>query len=230
MQPYFLPYIGYFQLISAVDLFIVHDSVKYTKKGWINRNRILVNGADAIISVPLKHASDVLNICERELAMDFEPDKILNRIAGAYRKAPFFAGTFHLAEQIVRYEDRNLFRYLVHSITKISEALGIETRIATASTFGIDPSLRHQEKVIALCKAAGAAVYVNAIGGVKLYSDEAFRSAGLELRFIDSKPFDYRQFDAPFVPSLSIIDVMMFNPPDQVRRTVGSNYSLITAV
>ena len=92
MQPYFLPYIGYFQLIDAVDLFIVYDDVKYTKRGWINRNRMLVNGRDAVFSLPLKHASDALDVRDRELATDFNPEKLLKQFAGAYRRAPSDAG------------------------------------------------------------------------------------------------------------------------------------------
>ena len=56
MQPYFLPYIGYWQLLSAVDQFVVYDNIKYTKKGWINRNRFLRDGTDAVFTIPLKGA------------------------------------------------------------------------------------------------------------------------------------------------------------------------------
>src|SRR5258705_11030314 len=94
MQPYFFPYIGYFQLIAAVDLFIVYDNIKYTKKGWINRNRMLRNGKDVMFSVPLKNDSDYLDVCERELAADFNRDKLFNQLKGAYRGAPNFSQTF----------------------------------------------------------------------------------------------------------------------------------------
>ncbi len=90
MQPYFLPYIGYFQLIAAVDLFVVYDNIKYTKKGWINRNRMLRNGADAMFSLPLKAAPDTSTCGDREMAPDFDPQKLLNPITGAYRRAPHF--------------------------------------------------------------------------------------------------------------------------------------------
>jgi hypothetical protein len=124
MQPYFLPYVGYFQLIESVDLFIVYDNIKYTKKGWINRNRMLQNGHDVVFSLPLKRDSDSLDVRDREIAVDFRPDKLLNQIAGAYRRAPYFVQTFPLIEQIVRFEERNLFRYLHHSIVEICEHLG----------------------------------------------------------------------------------------------------------
>src|SRR5882762_1494729 len=99
MQAYFFPYIGYFQLIAAVDLFIVYDNIKYTKKGWINRNRMLQNGKDAMFSLPLKSDSDYRHVRERQVAADFNRDKFLNRIRGAYRRAPHFSETVALVER-----------------------------------------------------------------------------------------------------------------------------------
>jgi len=227
MQPYFFSYIGYFQLIAAVDQFIVYDNIKYTKKGWINRNRMLQNGKDVMFSLPLKSDSDSLDVCERELAGDFNRDKLLNQFKGAYRRAPYFEQTFPLLEQIVRYEDPNLFRFLHHSIVKICEHLGITTEIRISSGIAIDHSLKSQDKVLALCEAAGASTYVNTIGGMELYSKETFREKGIELKFIKSKPFEYAQFGAEFVPWLSIIDVMMFKPLDTIRTCITTNYELI---
>lgn len=227
MQPYFFPYIGYYQLIAAVDQFIVYDNIKYTKKGWINRNRMLLNGTDAMFSLPLKKDSDSLDVVERELAADFNRDKLLNQIRGAYRRAPYFEQTFPLVEQIVRYEDPNLFRFLHHSIIKTCEHLGITTEIRISSDIVINHELQSQDKVLALCGAAGANTYVNAIGGLELYSKEMFKEKGIELKFIKSKPFEYPQFGAEFVPWLSIIDVMMFNPLDAIRNCITTNYELI---
>ena len=227
MQPYFFPYIGYFQLIAAVDQFIVYDNIKYTKKGWINRNRMLKNGKDEMFSLPLKSDSDYLDICERELAADFNRDKLLNQIKSAYRRAPYFAQTFPVVEQIVRYEDANLFRFLHHSIVKTCEHLEIKTEIKISSSLAIDHGLKNQDKVLSLCEAVGASTYVNAIGGKELYSKETFREKSLELKFIQSKPFEYPQFDNEFVPWLSIIDVMMFNPLDTIRTCISTNYELI---
>ncbi|MBI5889443.1 MAG: WbqC family protein [Nitrosomonadales bacterium] len=227
MQPYFLPYPGYFQLIAAVDTFVVYDNIKYTKKGWINRNRMLRNGRDAMFSLPLKSDSDSLDVCERELAADFNRDKLLNQFREAYRRAPCFEQTFPLLEQIVRFEDPNLFRFLHHSITRICEHLGIPTRILVSSGIAIDHGLKNQDKVLALCEAMGAGTYVNAIGGVELYSKEAFRDKGIDLKFIKSGRFEYPQFGGAFVPALSIVDAMMFNAPDALRHQVAANYELV---
>lgn len=226
MQPYFFPYIGYFQLIAAVDMFIVYDNIKYTKKGWVNRNRMLQNGKDVMFSLPLKNDSDYLDVCERELATDFNRDKLLNQFKNAYRRAPYFAQTFQLIEQIVRYEDRNLFRFLHHSLVKTCEHLDIATEIKISSTIAIDHDLKNQDKVLALCESVGASTYVNAIGGMDLYSKEKFLGKGIELKFIKSKPFEYAQFSNAFVPWLSIVDVMMFNPLDSIRSCISTNYEL----
>lgn len=227
MQPYFFPYIGYFQLIAAVDQFIVYDNIKYTKKGWVNRNRLLQNGKDVMFSLPLKSDSDSLDIRERELAADFRRDKLLNQIKGAYGRAPYFAQTLPLIEQIVNFEEANLFRYLHHSIVRICDHLDIRTEISISSGIAIDHELKSQDKVLALCAATGASTYVNAIGGVDLYSREAFNERGIELKFIRSLPFEYPQFGAPFVPWLSIIDVMMFNPLNRIQACIAADYELI---
>jgi hypothetical protein len=227
MQPYFLPYIGYFQLIASVDQFIVYDNIKYTKKGWINRNRMLQNGKDVMFSLPLKSDSDALEIGERELAADFKRDKLLNQIKGAYGRAPYFGQTFPLIERIVAFEEANLFRYLHHSIVRTCAHLGIRTEISISSGIAINHGAKSQDKVLALCAATGASTYVNAIGGVDLYSRETFREFGIELKFIRSLPFEYPQSGAPFVPWLSIVDVMMFNPLDRIQACIAADYELI---
>jgi hypothetical protein len=227
MQPYFFPYIGYFQLIAAVDLFIVYDNIKYTKKGWISRNRLLQNGKDVAFSLPLKNDSDYLDVRNRELAANFNRQKLLNQIKGAYGRAPYFSQTFPLIEQVVRYEDTNLFRFLHHSIVKTCEHLGITTTITISSSVAIDHGLKNQDKVIALCEAVGARTYVNAIGGMEMYSRDTFHRKGIDLKFIQPKPFEYPQFGNEFVPWLSIIDVMMFNPLNAIRVSMATNFELI---
>lgn len=226
MQPYFLPYIGYFQLIGAVDVFVVYDNIKYTKKGWINRNRFLQNGTDVMFSLPLKKDSDFLDVVERELAEEFDRTKLLNQFSGAYRRAPYFEQTFLLLERVVRYEDSNLFRYIHHSLIETCGCLGIGTDIRISSEVNIDHALKGQDKVIAMCRALGADTYINAIGGVELYSREDFKASGIDLAFIKSRPFDYIQFGAPFVPWLSIVDVLMFNATEQIGVAIREGYEL----
>jgi hypothetical protein len=212
MQPYFMPYIGYFQLIAAVDQFILYDNIKYTKKGWINRNRMLQNGKDVMFSLPLKSGSDSLDVRGRELAADFNRDKLLNQFKGAYSRAPYFEQTFPLLENIVRFEDANLFRYIQHALVQTCGHLAIATDIRISSHVAIDHELKGQDKVIALCQASGADTYINAIGGVELYSKDDFKLRGIRLQFIRAHPFEYKQLGALFTPGLSIVDVLMFNP------------------
>lgn len=226
MQPYFFPYIGYFQLIAAVDMFVVYDNIKYTKKGWINRNRMLQNGQDVMFSLPLKSDSDYLDVCQRELAADFNRSKFLNQIKGAYRRAPYFDKTFPLIEHIIQCKDTNLFAFLYQSIVKTCQHLGITTEIKVSSSIAVDHSLKNQDKVLALCSALGASTYINAIGGMELYSKETFREKGVDLKFIQSKPFNYPQFGDAFVPWLSIIDVMMFNSVENVTARIFDDFDL----
>lgn len=227
MQPYFLPYIGYYQLIAAVDVFVIYDNIKYTKKGWINRNRMLLNGHDAFFSLPLKKDSDSLDIVQRNLAADFDRNRLLNQFKGAYSKAPCFVDTQCLLERIIQHEDDNLFQYIRHSLFETCSYLDIDTEIRVSSDIGIDHGLRGQGKVLALCHALGARTYINAIGGTELYSRESFAEHGLELKFIKSKPHVYEQFGAPFVPWLSIVDVLMFNAPEQMGVAIWDGYELV---
>jgi len=226
MQPYFLPYIGYYQLIGAVDTFIIYDNIKYTKKGWINRNRFLRNNTDAVFSLPLRKAPDSSYVVQRELAEGFGRGALLNQFEGAYRNAPYFRETWPLLERIVDYQENNLFLYIKHSITETCAHLGIATDVRVSSEIDIDHGLKAQDKVIALCRSLGADQYINAIGGVELYDKGEFQSHGIDLKFIKAKPFEYNQFGASFVPWLSIVDVLMFNQRDAVSACITSNYEL----
>jgi hypothetical protein len=221
MQPYFLPYIGYFQLIAAVDTFVVYDNIKYTKKGWINRNRWLQNGDDAMFSLPLEKGSDALEIGQRTVSAEFDRRKFLAQLRANYAKAPYFEPTQALIERLLPGEDRRLFEVLHPSIVAVCRHLGIGTEIRVSSTVPADHTLRGQDRVLDLCRATGATTYINSIGGTALYSEQAFADAGVVLRFLRSRPLEYQQFGAPFVPWLSILDVLMFNPVETVRAWLG---------
>ncbi len=226
MQPYFWPYIGYFQLIQAVDAFIVYDNIQYTKSGWINRNRLCRDGAAVTFSLPLKKGSASLDVRDRELAQDFDREKLLNQIKGAYRGAPQFAETLPFIEAVVRHPAHNLFRFLLHSLSKTCERLGIGTPLRISSDIDIDHGLKGQDRVLALCGALGTSGYVNLSGGVDLYSADVFRARGMRLQFLRTTPFEYPQARRPFVADLSIIDVMMWNPMETVRSFLCRNYEL----
>ena len=224
MQPYFFPYIGYFQLINAVDEFVIYDNIEFTKKGWINRNRILVNDTDGVISIPLKKDSDYLHVCDRFLADTWEIDrkKMLNRITESYRKAPYFKDTYEVVEKCVLYKDRNLFKFILNSVQTVMQYLKIDTKLVVSSSVPIDHQLKSDEKVMAICKARGADIYINPIGGLELYDKESFKKNNLELRFQKTNSINYAQFNNEFIPWLSIIDVMMFNNREDIHSKLES--------
>lgn len=213
MQPYFCSYIGYYQLIKSVDKFIIYDNIQYNKKGWFNRNRILLNGKDKLFTIPIKKDSDYLNVNERFLANESlkERIKILSIIANAYRKAPYFEEAYPLFEKLFLYGSENLFEYINNSVRLICSSLGIETEILVSSNIDIDHRLKAQNKVIEICTFLRSNTYVNAPGGKALYEQELFLKKDIELKFLEPRNICYKQFGNDFVPRLSIIDVMMFN-------------------
>ncbi len=227
MQPYFFPYLGYFQLIESVDQFIVYDNIKYTKKGWINRNRFLQNGKDVVFSVPLKKDSDYLDVREKTISANFNKTKLLNQFRQSYRRAPHFEQAFSIFEKVIMGSEANLFNFIYNSIMEICNYLEIVTEIVISSELKIDHSLQGQEKVIALCQHVGASGYINAIGGQGIYSREDFSRYGIGLKFLKSQPFEYKQLENDFVPWLSIVDVMMFNSKEVIKDYLTHDYELI---
>ena len=229
MQPYLFPYIGYFQLINAVDSFVVYDNIKYTKKGWINRNRILLNGRDEYITLPLKRGSDFLNINERFLSDTWTKEKLqlLNKIREAYRKAPHFPKVYPIVEQCLYYEQSNLFLFIFNSLSVLCKYMRIKTPLVVSSDITIDHSLRAEQRVMAICKALNADTYINPIGGLELYSKGDFRKNGIQLQFLKAGDINYNQQNSQFIPFLSIIDVLMFNSDEEVNTILNSSYSLI---
>ncbi|MGN6085439.1 WbqC family protein [Trinickia sp.] len=214
MQPYFFPYIGYFQLMAKVDAFVVFDDVNFINKGWINRNRINVGGAAHMVTVPLQQASQNRLICEIELDVTSNwRDKMLKTIEQSYVRAPQFQKVFPLIERIVRHPATNLADYLLHSLTVLRDALHLPTAlIATSRGYGND-ALKGQERIIDICLKERTRVYVNAIGGMELYARSEFADKGLELKFLQPTLAPYACGKLAHVPGLSIIDVLMWNDP-----------------
>ncbi len=228
MQPYFLPYIGYFQLINHVDKFVIYDEVQFTKKGWIHRNRMLMNNKDFMFSLSLKKDSNYLNIIDRQLSDNFKVDslKLLRQIHNAYKKAEMFPQVFPMIEKILNYDDTNLFYFVKHSLEVICDYLGIKTPLVVSSSLEYDNNLKSQDKVIAICKSIGANEYINPIGGRDLYETKSFTAENIELSFIKSNDISYNQFQNEFIPFLSILDVIMFNSKEQIMSHI-SNFKLV---
>jgi hypothetical protein len=227
MQPYIFPYIGYFQLIDSVDTFVVYDDVNYIKKGWINRNNILVNGKSHLFSIQLSAVSQNKLINEISIDGDLKwKNDLLKTISLAYAKAPFYLQVFPIIESIILYEESNLAKFLTHSLRKICSHLAIETNIVVSSEIEKNNDLKAQDKIIEICEKLNTTQYINAIGGIELYEKQTFTNHNITLQFIKSNPIKYAQFKNEFIPWLSIVDVMMFNSAAAIK-TMLANYELI---
>jgi hypothetical protein len=229
MQPYFLPYIGYFQLINSADKFVIYDNIEFTKKGWINRNRMLVNNRAETFTLPLKKDSDFLHINQRFLSdnWDTEKVKLVNKIKGGYQKAPYYKENIHPFIECIECKATNLFDFNWNSVVLISRILDIKTEFVVSSTIDIDHNLKSEEKVKAICLKLHANEYINPIGGQDLYDKMDFLNSKIDLKFIQTKHFTYTQFNGDFVPFLSILDLFMFNSVDTVKDFLNKEYIII---
>lgn len=219
-----MPYIGYFQLIREVDKYIVYDDVNYIKKGWINRNNILENGSAKLFTISLKEASQNKLINEIEIVDDFS--KFKKKLQYNYSKAPYYNETYSMIERIVDYPDKNLSRFIINSLREILAFLNIDTEILISSELTKDNSLKGKDKIIQINKILKSNTYVNAIGGQELYNNDEFETQGIKLNFLRSIPYSYPQFKDVFIPNLSIIDILMFNSQEEIKKILNS-YELV---
>ena len=227
MQPYFFPYIGYFQLIKSVDTFVVFDDVNYIKKGWINRNSLLVNGNAYLFRMALLSVSQNKYINEIEIDENSSwKQDLLKTISMSYKKAPFFEQVFPLVERIILVEENNLSKFLTHHLKQVCEYLKIETKIIISSNILKNDDVKGQDKIIEICKSIKGNHYINPIGGTELYNKDVFLNENLKLNFIKTNTIAYKQFKNDFIPWLSIIDVMMFNSIEEISLFLD-NYELV---
>lgn len=218
MQPYFFPYLGYFQLIRAVDIFVAFDDVSYIKRGWINRNFLLMGCAPIRFTVPLANASQFRPICGTLIASTAWQKKFLKTLHQAYAKAPYFSTVYVLAESVVTQHYPSLAELALSSLKAVMAYLGLETLVRpTSRTYG-NGHLRGQDRILDICRQEKADVYLNLPGGRALYDPEMFAAANVDLRFLQSSNVSYPQFRCEFVPNLSMLDVLMFNNREAVRR------------
>lgn len=229
MQPYLFPYIGYYQLINAVDKFVIYDDVNFIKQGWINRNNILVNEKPYLFTVPLENQSSFVKINETLINQQFYPiwkKKFLKTIEQNYGKAPFFKEVFPLIQSTFDIKTNNLSDLAANSLKKTSNYIEITTVFEDSSTIYQNQDLSSQNRVLDICKKEKATVYINSIGGYELYSEKDFLNENITLNFIKPKATCYDQYNSKFVPNLSIIDVLMFNDIDTIKGFL-TNYELI---
>lgn len=217
MQPYFFPYIGYWQLLNLVDEYVIYDDVNYIKRGWINRNNILLNGQAQRINLHIKNASQNRMINDTQLSQTEEDTRnLLATIAQAYRKAPCFEPVYHMLETSLKYNETGLADYLAYQIKMVRDYLGIQTKLLLSSDIPKKEDIKGESKIIHICKNRGADCYINAIGGMELYHQENFRKNNLKLQFLKTDDIVYHQYKGDFTPNLSIIDVMMFNTVEEI--------------
>jgi len=219
MQPYIFPYIGYFQLINAVDKFVIYDDVNFINKGWINRNQILVSGQPHLFTIPLKDASQNKLIYEVELALnDPWKKKFLKTFQQSYQKAPNYQKVFLLIEEIVNFESVTIADLTLHAIKKLCAYMNIETEIVDSSRVYNNSEFKAQERILDICKKENASHYINPIGGMELYEKNKFEKEHIRLDFIKSVASPYPQFKNAFVPWLSVIDILMFNDDENIAK------------
>jgi len=210
MQPYFFPYLGYWQLMQAVNRFVIYDDVNYIKGGWINRNRFLVNGKVVFLTIPLQQASPFKRICDTHLLTSHDwRDQLLKTIDMAYHKAPYFTEVFPVVEKIIHHDTVSLSSYLAHQLQTLAAFMGIRTEFVTSSRRYNNNALSGQARILDICRREGAQTYINAPGGRALYDVSTFRDAGINLCFITMHTLPYAQHSKAFEPGLSVIDVLM---------------------
>lgn len=215
MQPYFFPYIGYWQLLNYVDTYVVYDDVNFIKGGWINRNFILSNGKKSFLTLNLKQASP--NKCINEIEIGNNQKKILKTISQSYSKAPYFNSAYPLIEEIFSTNEQNLALFLFNSIQRIVDFLKIETKILLSSEIDKNNALKGQNKILEICSILGADTYVNALGGMSLYDSDEFKKNNIDLFFLKPLDVEYKQSSDMFEKNLSIVDVLMFNSIDEIK-------------
>jgi len=230
MQPYFLPYLGYIQLINAVDIFVFFDDVNFIKKGWINRNNILVNSEPYRFTIPLNNASQNKLINETEIANYNQwKNEFLKLLEHNYKKAPFYnQNNEWLSKELNKRSYSCISDLASELIISLAQLLGMNTRFIFSSKINYDKSTKvnGQSKILSICKDLKASIYINPKNGVDLYNNSDFEAEHIELKFIHMGNIEYFQFkNDNFVPNLSILDVLMFNEIDTVKSFLN-NYTL----
>lgn len=205
--------------MSITDEYILYDDVNYIKGGWINRNRIKINGQASYYGIHIRKASQNKKINELELSMGKEEkEKLIRKVETAYAKAPYKKEAMELFSDTIYYDETNLAKFLAYSNRRIAEYMGITTNILSATELQLDHTHRAQQRIIDICLERGCDEYVNAIGGKKLYDQKSFEDVGISLSFLRmDEDIVYPQGKGEFLPGLSILDVLMYNSKEEVQ-------------
>jgi hypothetical protein len=249
MQPYFFPYIGYFQCIHAADKYILYENLDYITEGWMHRNRILVkNSKPVYINARINGKSSSKKISE--IALDQSPQwkkKLLHSVMLNYRGSHYFEEVYPLVETLVNGNQQFLFEYNAAIIKGISRFLDIETEIISDNSgylaleerlekmdekdYALFPQLttrpvKKVARVLEMCAAEKATVFLNAIGGRELYLKDEFKNYGIDLFFIKTGAITYPQFSREFYPHLSVIDALMHKGKEGTKELLN-DYELV---
>lgn len=214
MQPYAFPYLGYFCLIEASDDFVFLDDVNFIPRGWIHRNRILINGAPYRFTIPLADASQNTAIRDVRLSgFAVFRTRFLRQLEQAYARAPHFESGIAYVESVLAPETEMVSELAIRSIEEFYRATGESRSFVRASeSFADTRARRGAGRLIAIAQQVGARRYVNLPGGSALYDPVEFAAQGVALRFVKPELPPYPQVRCTdFVPALSIIDVLMHN-------------------
>lgn len=218
MQPYVFPYIGYFAYINATDRFVLYDDVQFIMRGWINRNRIMLNGREHMITVPLVKASPNRKINETPILSDSWASKLLATIRQAYARAPQFETAFPLIEGVFTADDLTIDRLAARSIRAICDHLGVKTQLVTSSSGYGNAHLDRVHRLVDICRQERATTLIVPEGGRGLYERTIFAEAGINLRYLRPIETQYPHGPKdPWIPWLSVIDVIMYLPPSDTR-------------
>jgi len=234
MQPYFFPYIGYFQIMNAVDCWIIFDQVQFVDKGWINRNRILHPSPEKewqYITLPLakKNRFDQINEINIHPEIDWRKE-IKGKLSIYSKKAPFFREAMALLDECFECEEQNLSLFLANALKVTARTLNINTEFMFMNELNLAiENIEHPGQwAVKISEAIGATQYINPPAGYAIFKEEEFQACGVELLFLQSNLSPYKQLSSNFVPGLSIIDLMMWNDKSVLDNMLRQDFQLLT--
>ena len=214
MQPTYLPWMGYFDLIDQSDVFVFLDTVAFSRQSWQQRNRILTEHGAHWLTVPVRHA---MGTSIGEVAIDNARPwrrKHWATIEAAYRRAPSWAECSGPLADVYEREWQSLADLNVSSIRAVASQLGVDARFERASALPRSTQ-RKAGALVDLCRELGATTYLSPAGSFAyLESDSEFEQGGIALRFQHFEHPTYPQGQAGFVPYLSAIDLLMNTGPE----------------
>lgn len=230
MQPYIFPYLGYFQLVHSVDKFVFYDDVNFIKGGWINRNRILINNQPYTFTFSLDKSSSFKPISSILLDInkfEKEKNKLLKSIRQSYTKAPYFKEVMDMLNVFFNNEYSSISQMSIASVKNVCGFLGIENKFYVSSEdFYESKGMDRAKRLVKITKQLKSDIYINLKGGESLYEKDFFKSNDMELFFMENNLSSYKQFNQEFVEGLSIIDVLMFNSKETIRKYL-KDYKLV---